>query len=73
MNDNFSAHPEPSSKDPLELLGDAQDRAMMLHCGLTALAQLLTGQLPGATLQAEPLAALVTILADSGEPPHVRT
>lgn len=69
MNDNFSAHPEPLSKDPLELLANAQDRASMLHSGLTALAQLLTGQLPGATLPAEPLAALVTILADSGEQP----
>ena len=61
MNDN--------GPTPLELLGAAEDRAMLLHAGITALAQLLTQQHPGATLSAEPLAALVTILADSGEQP----
>ena len=61
MNDN--------GPTPLELLIDAQDRASMLHSGIIALAQLLTQQHPGATLSAEPLAALVTILADSGEQP----
>lgn len=59
MNDNLSLMAEAI----------AEHRATLIRYSITALADLLTGQAPGITLNPEPLAALMQLIDQAGEQP----